>query len=81
MRIDHVGLAGAIAHRSTNLLDVVGDALAHDDVGGQQREPRDDHVAAAVVAVDATAAVAHRDLRATPAPRLGINAHAAAILS
>ena len=68
---EEVGVLGAAPDRRADRLDVVGHALARDHVRGEQRESRDDHVAAAVVRVDSAAAVTDGDLGGAPAVLVG----------
>ena len=63
----NVSQLDASAHHCANALDVIGDALAGDDIGREQREPRHDDIATAVIRVDTTPAIADGDLGATPA--------------
>ncbi len=72
---EDIGESGAPLRRGANLVEVIDDALARDDVSGKERESRDDHISAAVVGVNAPAAVADGDLGGPPAVLRGDVTH------
>src|SRR5580700_8988095 len=78
---ENVGRQRAFTHRYADLLDVVGHALSYDNIRGEQRESRHDDVATAVIRIHAAAAVADRDLGATPVLLRGHFAHSRMIRS
>ena len=78
---ENVRLAGALLDGGSDRVDVVGHTLAPDDIRGEERESRDDNIAAAIVGIDAAAAVADGDLRPTPALVLGQITHSRRIRS